>query len=429
MTAIAPSRIGLRTKLSALVLAPAVLIFVSSNLVNVGNLAFNMIFSRLMGPELFGVLALLLTIKLAILGVLGALQMSVSQVVAATPTTEILGVKHALARINRSLFVGLSLLLVAPPLAFALVLSETIDARFGALSPHVLLLLLVSMPFGAAFSVLRGLAFGQMMTARIVISANVEMGVRLIGALLAWALGFGLEGVVAAISLSIVAGWAVLADLFPRVSHRTAARTTAKTVAITAAPFGALQLAQVVALDGDIFVANAALSATEAGYIAVLSLFQRIQFFACFALAGVLLPGIVIAARNNTSLMKAAAPVFGLFAFVGVLMLAGAIVAPERLVALLVGADYVTAASGLIYAVTAAILFTLSYLGATFLVALNNRSGVWIVCLVAAAQITTMILGDVASYIDLLHIKVWFQAAAVALLVVCLLSHLKTRNK
>ena len=50
--------LGLRRTL-ALAATPAVVVFLSSNFVNVGNLVFNMIFSRLMGPELFGVLAML----------------------------------------------------------------------------------------------------------------------------------------------------------------------------------------------------------------------------------------------------------------------------------------------------------------------------------------------------------------------------------
>ena len=364
MSSVAISPSNMRAKLFALCMAPAVLIFVSSNLVNVGNLAFNMIFSRLMGPEMYGVLALILTIKLAILGVLGALQMAVSQMVAATSASDAPSAEHALARINRLLFSGL--IFLGLPLTMVLVLSETVGARLGALSPHLLLMLLASIPFGASFSILRGFVFGRMMTKQIIVSANVEMGVRLVGAVFAWTLGFGIEGVVAAISLSIVAGWAVLADLLPRCSTRVDTRKTVKTLTIAAAPFGLLQLAQVIALDGDIFIANASLAANEAGYIAVLSLFQRIQFFACFALAGVLLPGVVIAARDNESLMASAFPIFGLFAAVSCLMLLGAIFAPVALIELMVGREYMAAAAGLIFAVASAVFFTINYLGATF---------------------------------------------------------------
>ncbi|MFM2356030.1 MAG: hypothetical protein RLZZ528_1766, partial [Pseudomonadota bacterium] len=58
-------------------------IFLSSNLVNAGNLAFNMLFSRWMGPALFADLAVLLTLKLAVLNLAGAAQLAASQMVAA----------------------------------------------------------------------------------------------------------------------------------------------------------------------------------------------------------------------------------------------------------------------------------------------------------------------------------------------------------
>jgi hypothetical protein len=89
------------------------------------------------------------------------------------------------------------------------------------MEPHLLAILFVSVPFGAALSVLRGVAFGDLRTGRIVLSANVEMGVRLVGALRAWGLGLGIEGVVFAVSLSIVAGWVVLADLLPAAPTAT----------------------------------------------------------------------------------------------------------------------------------------------------------------------------------------------------------------
>lgn len=427
MSAVAISRIDMRAKLSAICLAPAVLIFLSSNLVNVGNLAFNMIFSRLMGPEVFGVLALLLTIKLALLGVLGALQMSVSQMIAAATKAEENSVKLALSRLNRRLFWGALVLVFS--VSVGLLSSGPIGSWLGSVPSHLLVMLLASVPFGASFSILRGYAFGRLDTKRIVVSANVEMGVRLLGALGAWGLGFGLEGVVAAICLSIVAGWVVLADVLPRRSDKVETRGVAKTLATGAAAFGFLQFAQVIAMDGDIFIAKAVLSASESGYIAVLSLFQRIQFFACFALAGVLLPGIVIAVRNNTGLVSAGLPIFGLFAGVSLATLLGASVAPDLMVRLLAGANYLDAAPGLVFAVASAVFFTMNYLIATFLVALDNKKGVVLVCFVTALQFGAMALGEPSTFLDLVFLKACFQAGGSVLLTAYGVYVLKSRNQ
>lgn len=408
-------------QIASLLLAPAVVVFLSSNLVNVGNLAFNMIFSRLMGPELFGVLALLLTIKLALLGVMGALQMAVSQMVASSTGPEESQFEQALSRINRLLIVGLFSLGI--PLTAGLVLVEMVVARLELPALHLLLMLLVAVPFGASLSILRGIAFGRMQAGRIVLSANAEMVVRLAGALLAWELGFGLEGVVFAISLSIVAGWIVLADLLPSPRTKLHVRTTAGILAASAAPFGLLQLSQVLALDGDIFLANAMLPASEAGFIGVLSLFQRIQFFACFALAGVLLPGVIIAVRDGSDVLRASTPVFALFFAVSIFLVIATLLMPSLMISLMVGDQYLAAAPVLIFAVMSAVCFTFSYLAATLLVALGHKIGILVVFAAALIQLAIMFLSCPSSFADLLKVKAMCQAATAMCLVLALLRY------
>ena len=51
-------------------------LFISANIANAGNLAFNMIFARLMGPEGFADLTFLLTLKLGVLCILSAFQLA-----------------------------------------------------------------------------------------------------------------------------------------------------------------------------------------------------------------------------------------------------------------------------------------------------------------------------------------------------------------
>ena len=410
-----PRKFDLR-QLVSLAATPAVIVFLSSNFVNVGNLAFNMIFSRLMGPELFGVLALLLTIKLALLGVMGAAQMAVSQTVASASREEAPKIEQALSRINRFLFAGLFLLGI--PLTASLMLVETVDARLELPATHLLVLLLAAVPFGASLSILRGVSFGKMNAGRIALSAILEMAVRLVGAVLTWSLGFGIEGVVLAISLSIVAGWIALTDLLPKPQRHVPARRTARILAISAAPFGLLQLAQVLALDGDIILARSTLPADEAGYIAVLSLFQRIQFFACFALSGVLLPGVVIAVREGRSVIRPALPIFMLFVAVSIPFILAALLAPVEMLRLLAGTEYLNASSGLIYAVSASVLFTFSYLTATLLIALSDKVGIIILFVAAVGQLVLMSVSDLQSFGDLLAIKFACQSATAALLLV-----------
>ena len=410
----------------ALAATPAVVIFLSSNFVNVGNLAFNMIFSRLLGPELFGTLALLLTIKLALLGIMGAVQMAVSQMVASCTGDERPGVEQALSRINRFLFLGLFILGIT--LTTGLALGEAVGARPLPVETVHLAMLLAAVPFGASLSVLRGIAFGDLRTGRIVLSANVEMGVRLVGALLAWFLGFGLEGIVLAIGLSIVAGWLVVADLLPGAPMTDRFERHVTRVALLSVPFALLQVTQVVALDGEVFLASALLSEADAGLTAALSLFQRIQFFACFALASVLLPRVISAAQAGEPVVSAATPAFVLFAAVSVLVVMSALIAPDMLVTLLVGQAYLPASGSVLSAVLASAAFTFNYLIATFLIALKDKLGIIVIVLGVAAQFGAMAQSDPTTFHELIAMKVLYQIAIAALLCFCLIRRLHQKT-
>ncbi len=390
--------------LIALCVSPALIIFVSSNFVNVGNLVFNMIFSRWMGPELFGDLAVVLTIKLALLGVLGALSSAVSQQVAALDAKDAGQTEQALARINGICFGALWLAL---PVIAVMLYVGSVGTRLDLGSPYLLFILLGSVPFCAPLNILRGVALGRMDSAKIVLSANVEMAVRLGFGILVWQIGFGIEGVVAAIGVSIIAGWVVLIDVLPAPQMpKVQARPLAATLGLAALPFAMLQIAQVAALDGDIFLATRYLSDTETGYVAALSLFQRIQFFACFALASVLLPSVVVAIREGRSYRSSVCMIAVLLACVSYAVLSLSIFCPEFLLIALVGPEYVAASGLLVWAAAAAVFFTINYLIATFLMAQGRRSGVVTVVAGSTLQIGLMVVvaststGDLAALLS-----------------------------
>ena len=398
-----------------MITAPAVIIFISSNVVNVGNLAFNMVFSRLMGPETFVILAMLTTAKLAVLGVMGAVQMAVSQRVAATAPSDAAKLENSLSRINRLSMAGLGLLALL--LSAILLHSGSVDARSLLPAPHLIVILLAALPFGAALSLLRGVVFGRIATGRIVASANVEMLVRLIGGIIAWQMGFGITGVAVAIALSIIAGWIVLADILP--ARGNAPTTEIKRVGIAigtgAFAFAILQLAQVAAIDGDIFVARMLLDDTQAGYTAALSLFQRIQFFACFSLASVLLPSVIVAQRDGKSLLQPLLPVILLVGAVSVTFLAAVALFPHQLISIMVGDAYLGAIPALLPAAMAAVAFSVSYLAITFLIALGRQTAVLAALAVAIIQLFAMGLTGAATIEAMLWIKALVQIGGAVL--------------
>ena len=187
MSAICPISFG---TMLALLASPALLMFLSTNVVNVGNFAFNLIFSRLMSPQEFADLTFVLTVKLVVLSVLTALQMAISQQVADGKG------------------VTIAYLTQRPSLAFYP--HRNLDRRLGLSGQPLgrgLAMIALACPFILPLVILRGLAMGHLDMVRTIASAQLEMVVRLGLSLLAWALGLGLVGIGAALALSLLAAW------------------------------------------------------------------------------------------------------------------------------------------------------------------------------------------------------------------------------
>lgn len=368
------------SKLWLFIATPAISLFLSANLANAGNLVFNMVFSRWMGPALFAELATLLTLKLSLLAILSAVQMAVCQEVSGQRDRMIDG---ALFVLNRIAFVALALIV---PFLVPAALYGALGDALGISSGYAFAILIFVLPITAPLCLARGVATGRLEIGRMVLSANLEMAVRLVGALLAWKAGLGIEGVTAAVAASLVAGWLPVRGALQHCLP-VAVSPVARRIAALALPFAVLQAAQVLHLDGDVLAANVFMPATDAGLVAMLSLFQRIQFFACFGLAAALLPSVSSAAAEGRSEVAAAMPVAKLFLAVTVPLLAILVAMPELVVQILSGPDFVAAVDGLPLAGLCAALFTLSYLIATFLVAIGDRRGIWLIACFVPVQL------------------------------------------
>lgn len=403
-----PGRIAAR--LGALCAGPVVAIFLSANVVNLGNLGFNVLFSRWMGPIAFGQLATLLTLFLAVMGVLTALQLAVSQQIAAGRDPALADALARLAR--RSLALGLAAL---PMLTIAALLLD-LGPALGLGAPALLPLLLLCLPFALPLALARGIATGRLDARRVILSAQVEMWLRLALAALAWHSGLGLPGVTLALSLSVLAG---LAPLWPLLPPRPAAALP-RGLVLAALPFAALQAGQVILMDGDVLLAQTLLGPEPAGHVAALGLFQRIQFFGCFSLAAVLLPAVTAEIARHRSPLRAAAPVLALYAAVTLPVIAAAFAVPGLLMTTLVGPAFLPAADHLPVISLAAAAFTLSFLLATYLAATGDRMGIWAIALACPLQLAAMALAAdslaamlTAKLVCQLALAAWLLARAV----------------
>lgn len=412
-----PQSLRLIGALTALAATPAVAIFLATNLANAGNLAFNMIFSRLLEPSQFHDLAVILTIKLGVLSVFGAVQMAVSQMVSRGEAQE-----PTISELPRLTVLGFILLFFAVPALLPVVLSENVALALGIEDHRLLAILLLSFPVSLPLSLARGAALGRVSVRGMVLSANLEMAVRLFGAVAAWMVGLGLPGIVAAIGVSLVVGWwPVRNEQRPAGAidrKRGELRRLAARIAALSAPFAVLQLAQVGHLDADLLLSTKLLDADQADLMAGLSLVQRIQFYACFGLAGVLLPTMTRALVEGRSLIGPILPVAGLVLCTGAGLLGAALLMPEAVMTAVAGRDYVPATIALVPAICAAFCFTVSYITATLLAAIGDRSGIAIVALALPAFILVLWLASAHGGLGhLVWTKAMFQAALASCLI------------
>lgn len=357
----------------------ALLIFLSSNLANLGNLVFNMLFGRWMSPTDFALLAACLTVLLGAMGLLEALRMAASHQMADAAPDRRAAQEAALARLSRrALLPGLILSILGAAAWLAL------QGRDAA--PWVLLFM--ALPVAMPLSILRGLALGRMQAVPVVVSGQAEMLFRLLGAVLAWQAGLGMGGVVLALALSIGAAWLVLdrTVVMPAMRRHAPANLPVGRLVVASLPFVALQAAQLGALDADVLLAWLVLPADQTGLIAALCLFQRVQFYACFALASVLLPAVALARAQGAPLGPAIQPIILLSGAVAATCLLAATIFPTWVLNALVGPQYAAAATGLGMASGAAALFTFGYMAATLMLAQGDWRGLAVLTAGAACQ-------------------------------------------
>ena len=368
------------------IIGPAAILFISANIANAANLAFNMIFARILGPVLFADLTLLLTLKLGALSFLGALQFAVSEQCAKEHNIRASKIK-AFALSWQSVKISIPVMFVA------IASSSLIASWLNFSSPWALALLALSLPFFLPMVIYRGLTQGLINIPKIVLSIQAEWIIRLVGSLMLWKLGLGLPGIAVAVGLSIFAAFIFSTDKQDWKFRKTAfnAKTSANTkaIAVVALPYLILQIAQVVVLDSDIIIAKASFSAQTAGLVAGLLLIQRIFFFAFLSCSTILQPFIA----KQTDRGKTPKDLFILLLGIAVITAAAlAVIIPNsNLVVKLMLGDAYTQLSPIVWisALTGAV-FIISHLCAIYHIARGQKLAAQIILGFGLMQLVTL---------------------------------------
>ncbi len=350
-------------------MGPAAILFISANVANVANLIFNMVFARLMGPTLFADLTLLLTLKLGVLSFLGAAQFAFAEHAAKACNVE-------QSKSQAKALSWKSLKLSIPLMFFVLVCAEYLSSILNFSSPMALSFLALALPFFVPMVIYRGLTQGLIDVPKIVLSIQAEWVIRLLGSIIMWKMGFGLPGIAIAVALSIIAGFIFSTSRGELKPTRLAAEATqsleVKALGATAMPYLILQLAQVLVLDSDIFVAKAVFSAETAGLVAGLLLIQRVFFFAFLSCSTILQPYVAKQKEENRTPKE----LFTLLSAIGVItLLSLSVIIPnsDLVVKIMLGDAYKELSSIIwISAITGAV-FIVSHLCAIYQIAKGQK--------------------------------------------------------
>ncbi len=195
-TAVLPAPRSLR----AAILSGSVTLLIGSGLVSVINLIYNIVIARELGATGFGHAVSIYTLLMLLSAVTLSFQFVCSKFVAKSNS---LAAKAAVYSVlhRRSWQVGA---LVGTTLALA---SPAISRYFNLPDPRLIFLLAIGTTFFIPLGVRRGLLQGMYDFRRLSVNFIFEVVVKLGATIALLALGFGVQGVVAAVSASVVAAY------------------------------------------------------------------------------------------------------------------------------------------------------------------------------------------------------------------------------
>lgn len=254
------------------------------------NYLLNLFLARWMSPDEFGDANLMVTLMLATSAVAVALQLLTARRISTADPETAMAARSASLR--RAWAIGAAIGVLATVFAPALR-----DATSSA-SALPFVILGVGIPLYLAQAVERGVLQGKLRFKRLAVTFLVEAATRLGATLGAVALGFGVVGATAGLSISFAASW--LAARPPRSRQLRAVATTAVedggAARRAASATSILLIAQIIINNGDVVLAKVLFEAEAAGIYAVVALVGRGVFFLSWSIVMAAFP---MAARDG----------------------------------------------------------------------------------------------------------------------------------
>ncbi len=251
----------------------------------------------------------------------------------------------------------------------------------------------VGMPFYLAQAVGRGILQGELRFKSLAATFVFEMVVRVGLGVSLVAIGLGVEGATAALTVSFIATWAHVHYFNRGRPKGTIDRDGLRPVLRYAAPVGLLLLAQIIINNGDVLIAKRFLDPYTAGIYAAIALVGRAVFFLSWSVATTLFPASAQrheSGEKSNGLMWAGC---GVLVAIGVAATVGARLLGGTVLGRVFGPEYGDVSVPLAWYALATSLFAIANLIATHHLSTGRIREAFVLLLGGAVQTSLLLLG------------------------------------
>jgi O-antigen/teichoic acid export membrane protein len=316
-------------------------VFLSMAIVNAGNYAVNIVYGRYLSPAIFGEVVFTTT-WLLIVGALSlAIQSATARGIASAAASR--DESHGSAVVRDATHFSATCGVIVSLLLACSASRLTTFFHLSSRAPFVWLALIAPPLFvqGAR----RGVLQGRDRTARFTWTFQAEMLVRLGGSWLALSQGLKLDGVCAALFLSVIASLIATGKQASGPPREISAGSPDRSFGRMIMPAFVAQLSVIAFTQVDIVILKARALPAEVGAFAAVVLIGRIVSFAAQAVTTPLLPAVVGRIQANRGASDLLRGALIAVAAIGVPLVALAYLAPVRIVATLFGHQHIAAAA------------------------------------------------------------------------------------
>lgn len=351
---------------------PGFWLFISMMLVNAGNYGFNVFMGRWLGPVAYAEINLIVTLFLVATFLTSGLQMGAARAIVGANNQHMITILRRVAwACGGFSLVGLGLF------------ASFWQTLFQTASPLPFIILGAGLTCYYALGVERGIAQGCTHFGRLAWNFQLEMGIRLIGALIFVAMGMGVIGATIALSSSIIIAWVRMRKYQPALTIQATTQAIQMTTLI---PIMIHLLGQVFINNSDVLLVKVWFSAHSAGQYAALALIGRVVFFATATVGTILFPRVLRSPhpREQQRLFW-----YSMLITIGISGLITAVckAIPELIIVWLFGAAYLPMANILWLYGAATSCYALANIIITYQLAQDRSFGAWATLIAGITQI------------------------------------------